>query len=502
MDWLFGRFLLLALCALPLTACAEQHDDREVEQPPFYVHFSAGIPLEEREVWGEAAAELNAPIFAATGQYMYWVASGPAGDLCGVEVRHGGELAIERDPASLAGRASVRETCALARDLFALPTECSGPTPRTSAASSRASFKARVGAAWSLALALLRSPPRFLATPPSSFGSSLSRLNASAISPSASCGVGVTIRVLRQDCLRHRLASSAPRGHARRIGSAHLKQFGPATRERPRPWSDNKERDMSNEENDTPESEAHAALYALAQREGHPIAEALERVQNEVRYYSCRPLESPEAIEDVRALKGADFRAGDIARTAVSSFGISPREIFDWCADIAKSVVNCWRLKPAETGSSSLQRAQQEETEANQKIKAYELIGLARLLLEIHDEGDGERVPSEIWNYMEEHYRTAIVVQLANSILSFACELIWEDEDMVEMVEMHVRGIVRQAAQADQFSAAAEGKEVKLSVDEWLVEGLASWCANRANRANRVDAETPANDEEVPHAAQ
>jgi hypothetical protein len=97
MDWLFGRFLLLALCALPLTACAEQHGDREVEQPPFYVHFSAGIPLEEREVWGEAAAELNAPIFAATGQYMYWVASGPAGDLCGVEVRHGGELAIERD---------------------------------------------------------------------------------------------------------------------------------------------------------------------------------------------------------------------------------------------------------------------------------------------------------------------------------------------------------------------------------------------------------------------
>jgi hypothetical protein len=90
LDWLFPLGLLLAL-----TACAEQHHG-EIEQPPYYVHFAADVSREDRDVWGAAAADLNEPTFAATGEYLYFVGSGPARGVCGVEVRRGDDLAIER----------------------------------------------------------------------------------------------------------------------------------------------------------------------------------------------------------------------------------------------------------------------------------------------------------------------------------------------------------------------------------------------------------------------
>jgi hypothetical protein len=251
---------------------------------------------------------------------------------------------------------------------------------------------------------------------------------------------------------------------------------------------------MSNEENNTIKAEAEAALNAIAGSDGHPVTTALGRIQNELRYYSCRPFNGPEEIEEVCELNGADFKAGDIARTAISSFGVSTRDIFDWCVDRAKVVADRWCLKASKEDPSASEKVEREENESKQKIKAYELLGLAQLFLYSHDEGDGFRVPGEVWNHMEENYDNALVVQVANTVLSFACELIWENEDLLEVVEMHVRGFVRQAAAADRFSADASE-----SVTGWLVDNLAAHCASRANVEALPRREES---EEVPHAAQ
>lgn len=82
MDWLFGWFVLVALCALVPSGCAEEHTGQP--PPPYHVYFADSVPELDRDVWGFAAGDWNKAMGGF--DYVFWVGAEPAGDRCGVEI--------------------------------------------------------------------------------------------------------------------------------------------------------------------------------------------------------------------------------------------------------------------------------------------------------------------------------------------------------------------------------------------------------------------------------